>query len=107
MLFERCAYARSSVSLQVCAYARSGVPLRELSPLAGQSSLGVFKRLAQLAHYFAQTGASLASARFVGKRTVLGSVEGSLRETPARATRRGAQERLVTGVGMGVAPLAA
>jgi hypothetical protein len=59
---------------------------RSPSPVKARTALS--SAWPQLAHSFAQTGASLALARFVGKRVVLGSVERSLRETPARAARQ-------------------
>src|SRR5690349_21665485 len=49
--------------------------------------------LRELAHSFAQTAPVLASARFVGQKTCVGSVERSLREIPARATRPSARPK--------------
>src|SRR5688572_8029458 len=43
--------------------------------------------LRELAHCFAQTAPVLASVRLVGRRRCVGSVECSLRDPPARATR--------------------
>jgi hypothetical protein len=43
--------------------------------------------LRELAHFHAQTTPVPASAPFVGQKHVFGSVESSLREIPARATR--------------------
>ena len=65
--------------------------IRYLAPRAVSARRSKLTRpataLRELAHHPAQTAPVSASVRFVGKGLEIGSVEGSLRETPARVTR--------------------